>query len=138
MTRSTETGTDPLLEEPTWRIAVEDAARDFAEALSETPEVMAFERAYVRFRDDERAQEAMSSVQEQQRLLQPLLMLGAASDEQRAELERLREAWITQPSVVDYVQAQTSLSTLARALDQVLSDRIGLGFAAACRPSCCG
>ena len=138
MTRSTETGPDPLLDEPTWRIAVEDAARDFAAALSETPEFEAFERAHARFRDDERAQAAMRSFREQQRLLQPLLMLGAASDEQRAELERLREAWMAEPSVVDHVEAQTSLSTLARALDQVLSDRIGLGFAAACRPSCCG
>jgi len=138
MTQSTEIGPDLLFDEPAWRIAVEDAARGFAAALSETPEVKAFERAHVRFRDDERAQEAMWSFQEQQRLLQPLLMLGAASDEQRIELERLREAWMTEPSVLEYVEAQTSLSTLARALDQMLSDRIGLGFAAACRPSCCG
>jgi cell fate (sporulation/competence/biofilm development) regulator YlbF (YheA/YmcA/DUF963 family) len=138
MTQSTEIGPDTVFEEPTWRIGVENAAKDFAAALAETSESKAFERAYVRFRDDERAQEAMWSFQEQQRLLQPLLMLGAASDEQRAELERLREAWMAEPSVAEYVEVQTALATLARAIDHMLSERIGLGFAAACRPSCCG
>ena len=80
----------------------------------------------------------MWAFEEQQRSLQPLLMLGAASDEQRAELDRLREAWMAEPSAAEYLEAQTSLSTLARAVDRVLSDRIGLGFAATCRPSCCG
>jgi hypothetical protein len=59
MTQSTEIGPDTVFEDPTWRIGVENAAKDFAAALSETPELKAFERAYVRFRDDERAQEAM-------------------------------------------------------------------------------
>lgn len=138
MTQSTEIGSDALVEEPTWRLAVEQAARSFAAALTETPQYKAFERAYLRFRDDERAQEAMRAFEEQQRSLQPLLMLGAASDEQRAELDRLREAWMAEPSVAEYLEAQTSLSTLARAIDRVLSDRTGIGFAATCRPSCCG
>ena len=138
MTQSTEIGSDAIVEEPIWRPAVEQAARSFVAALAETPECRAFERAYLRFRDDERAQEALWAFEEQQRSLQPLLMLGAASDEQRAELDRLREAWMAEPSVAEYLEAQTSLSTLARAIDRVLSDRIGLDFAATCRPSCCG
>lgn len=135
MTRNAEIGSEALVEEP---VAVDQAAREFAAALAGTPQAKAFTRAYERFRDDERAQEAMWAFQEQQRLLQPLFMLGAASDEQRAELERLREVWMANPAVTEYLEAQASLSTLSRALDQVLSDRIGLGFAAACRPSCCG
>lgn len=137
MTRS-QMAPEAVVEERPWRSAVERAARDFAAALSETPEFEAFEKAYLRFRDDERAQEALWAYQVAQRSLQPLLMLGAASEEQRAELERLRQAWMAEPSVTGYLEAQTSLSTLCRAIEERLSEHIGLGFAAACNPSCCG
>ncbi|HEX9123920.1 MAG TPA: YlbF family regulator [Actinomycetota bacterium] len=138
MTQIRETVSPVVAEEPGWRSGVERAARDFGAALSETPEFKAFERAYVRFRDDERAQQALRAYQEEQRSLQPLLMLGAASAEQRAELERLRQAWMAEASVTEYVEAQTSLAMLSRTIDELLSERIGFGFAAACNPSCCG
>ncbi|MGZ8571205.1 MAG: YlbF family regulator [Actinomycetota bacterium] len=117
---------------------VEGAARRFAAALAETPTFRAFEEASVRFRDDERAQEAYSAYQAQQRTLQPFMMLGAASDEQRAELERLYEAFVAEPSAAALLEAQTSLTALCRAIDGLLSERIGLGFAATCSPGCCG
>lgn len=120
------------------RSDVERAARDLAAALAQTPEFEAFERAYVRFRDDARAQEALSTFQQKQRSLQAVLMLGAASAEERAELERLREAWVSEPTVMGYLDAQTTLASLSRAVDQQLSEKIGLRFAASCRPSCCG
>jgi cell fate (sporulation/competence/biofilm development) regulator YlbF (YheA/YmcA/DUF963 family) len=138
MTQIREMASEEVAQEPAWRSDVERAARNLAAALAETPEYKAFEEAYVRFRDDERGQEALWAYQEQQRLLQPMLMLGAASAEQRAELDELREAWMAEASVSQYLEAQTALSTLARAIDELLSGKIGLGFAAACRPSCCG
>lgn len=125
-------------QESAWRSDVERAARDLAAALAETPEFTAFEHAYIRFRDDERAQEAMWAYQEQQRALQTLFMLRAVSPEQQAELERLREAWLAEPSAKEYLAAQASLAAVSQAVDEILSEHIGLGFAAACRPSCCG
>ena len=121
-----------------WRSDVERAAKDFVVALSKTPEFEAFEHAYLRFRDDERAQEALRAFQARQQELQAMLMLGAATAEQRAELERLREAWMAEPSVIEYVEAQMSLAMLSRAIDERLSEKMGLGFAAACQPTCCG
>lgn len=133
-----ETASEVLADESVWRSDVERAARDFAAALSQTPEFKAFEHAYLRFRDDERAQQALWAYQVEQRSLQPLLMLGAASDEQRAELERLRQAWTAEPSVTEYLEAQTSLSGLCREVDERLSEYIGMSFAAVCTPRCCG
>lgn len=117
---------------------VERAARRFAAALAETPAFQAFEEASVRFREDERAQEAYGAYQAQQRTLQPLVMLGAASDEQRTDLERLHEAFMAESSVAELLEAQASLTALCRAIDGLLSERVGLRFAATCSPGCCG
>ena len=138
MTQSDQIVTDDVPPESVGRAEVERAVSDFAAALSETPEFTAFERAYVRFRDDRRAQEELRTYGEKQRSLQPLLMLNAAGEDELAELERLREAWSSEESVIDYVEAQAALAALCRATDQVLSERLGLGFAGTCRPSCCG
>jgi cell fate (sporulation/competence/biofilm development) regulator YlbF (YheA/YmcA/DUF963 family) len=138
MTQIREVGSETLSEEPTWRSEVERAARGLAEAIAETPEFQAFERAYGRLRDDEHAQDARMAYEVQQRSLQPLAMLGAVSDEQRAELERLRQAWMALPAVTDYLEAQMAMAAMCRAIDERLSEPIGLGFAAACTPGCCG
>lgn len=114
------------------------AAKELAVAITETAEFIAFERAFLRLREDERAQQALVAFETKQQELQAMLMLGAASEEERAELERLRQAWMDEPAVTEYLDAQASLAALSRAIDRHLSDRIGLGFAAACRPSCCG
>lgn len=117
---------------------VEGAARRFAAALAETPAFRAFEEASVRFREDERAQEAFRAYQAEQRTLQPFLMMGAASDEQRAELARLYEAFMAEPSAADLLESQASLAALCQAIDGLLSERVGLRFAATCSPGCCG
>lgn len=138
MNGSSGTTTAVEREATDWRSDVERAARELAVALLETPEFEAFDRAYTRFREDERAQRAMRAYQDEYQTLQPMLMLGAASQEQREELERLRLTWVAEASMTEYLAAQTSLAALSRSIDELLSERIGLGFAAACRPSCCG
>jgi cell fate (sporulation/competence/biofilm development) regulator YlbF (YheA/YmcA/DUF963 family) len=117
---------------------VEAAARRFAASLGETPVFRAFQEASARFHEDEQAQDAYGAFQIRQRELQPLLMLGAASDEQRAELDGLYESFVTEPSAAELLEAQASLIALCRAIDGLLSERVGLPFAATCNPRCCG
>lgn len=117
---------------------VERAARRFAAVLAETPAFQAFEDASVRFRDDERAQDAYGAYQAEQRNLQPLLMLGAASEERQRELDRLYEAFVSEQSAAELLEAQASLTALCRAIDRVLSERVGMRFSATCSPGCCG
>lgn len=117
---------------------VKRAARDFAAALSETPQFKAFEQAAERFRQDPSAQQAMRAYQEKQQSLRALLMLNAVSAEQRAELERLQSAFVNHPVVQDYFSAQTELAALCQTLGDALSEAIGLNYAAACGVSCCG
>jgi cell fate (sporulation/competence/biofilm development) regulator YlbF (YheA/YmcA/DUF963 family) len=133
-----ETARDLRTDASAWRSDVERAARDLAAVLAQTPELRTFENAYVRLRNSRPAQEARHAFEEAWQKLQPMLMLGVATDEQRAELERLRQAWLAMPATAEYQVAQASLGALCQAVDERLSEHMGIGFAASCRPSCCG
>lgn len=128
---------DAVASDPSWP-DIERAAKAFAAALCETTEYEALEHAYLRLRDDEGAHEALRIFEDHKRSIQPLLMLGAVTDEQRAELERLRQAWVTRPTVKEYLESETAMSTVCREAGEILSGRIGLSFASACAPGCCG
>ena len=116
---------------------VRSAAHAFAQALAESDEFQAFERATDGLRQDETAQRAIEAYQTKQQSLQVSLMLGALSTEEQAELERLRQAFLSHPTVAAYLQAQENLTAICQAAADLLSQRIGLSFTAACGPGCC-
>ena len=113
------------------------SARDFATALVETPRFRTFEAAVQRLYDDEAAMLALEAYQAKQQSLQAMIMLNAATAEERAELERLRLAYVTRPSVEFYFQAQAELMSLCRTAADLLSQSIGLNYAASCSSGCC-
>jgi cell fate (sporulation/competence/biofilm development) regulator YlbF (YheA/YmcA/DUF963 family) len=117
---------------------VAQAAHDFAEALSETPQFQTWEQATWALRQDQAAQTMAQKLQAMQRELEPLLILGAAKAEQRSELEQLRSDYLALPTVTTYVQAEADLRTLCQAANTVLSQAAGLDFAANCASGCCG
>lgn len=117
---------------------VKQAARNFASTLAETPQFKSFEQAAERFRQDQAAQRAMEAYKEKQMSWRALMMLNALNPEQRTELEILKNAFVNQPVVQEYFQAQTELATLCQTLGDALSESIGLNYAAACGVSCCG
>jgi cell fate (sporulation/competence/biofilm development) regulator YlbF (YheA/YmcA/DUF963 family) len=114
------------------------AARDFAAALGETPQFKTFEQAAECFRNDQKAQQAMSAYREKQKDLRALIMLNALSAEQQAEFESAKNAFLDQPIVQEYFKAQAELVNLCQALGDTLSESIGLDYASACGVSCCG
>jgi hypothetical protein len=67
-----------------------------------------------------------------------LMRLNALGIEEQQELERLRQAYITKPSVVAYVQAQADLVELCRVAGNSISQATGLNYAAVCSSGCCG
>jgi cell fate (sporulation/competence/biofilm development) regulator YlbF (YheA/YmcA/DUF963 family) len=113
------------------------AARAFAQALAESDEFQAFEQATDDLRQDKTAQRAIEAYQTKQQSLQVSLMLGAVNAEDQAELERLRQAFLSHPTVAAYLQAQENLTAICQAAADLLSQRIGLSFTAACGPGCC-
>lgn len=117
---------------------VKSAARNFAAALAETPQFKAFERAYEALSKDTAAQQALVAYQAKFNSLRVPLMLNAVSEVDRAELERLEHEYVTLPSVQAYAQAQAELTALCQQIAGMISEAIGLNYAAACGASCCG
>jgi cell fate (sporulation/competence/biofilm development) regulator YlbF (YheA/YmcA/DUF963 family) len=114
------------------------AARDFSYVLANTPQFVRFEEAGARLNNDEAAQQAIQAFQRKQQSLQAAGRLNAASPEQSKDLERLRQAFMAEPSVVEYVQAQGEISALCQTVAARISNAIGLNYSAACGASCCG
>ena len=116
---------------------VQTAVRAFAQALAESPAFQAFEQAAGRFRQDETAQSAFQAYRAKQQSLQTMLMLNAVGSEDQAELTRLYQAFTSEPSTAAYLEAQEELMSMCQAAANLLSERLGLDFAATCGPGCC-
>ncbi len=110
------------------------AARDFATALTRTPEFKAFEAASDCMQQDPAAQRALAAYQ----VKLPAGPASAFTPEDRAELHRLYQAFLDEPSVVAALEAQAQLEALCREAADRLSARIGLSYAAVCGLCHCG
>ena len=117
---------------------VMDAARVFAGVLAQTPQFKSYEEAAYRYRHDEIAQMRRLAYQQKQEALRALLLLNAVSPLDGAALHRLHDEYATHPSVAGFLEAQRALSALCQEVGGLLSDSIGLDYAAACGASCCG
>lgn len=113
------------------------AAQEFAEVLAETSEYRAFDVAQRRLRQDPAAQEAIRAFQDKQQSLGWQLQMGLIGDAEREELRRLQQAMAAQPAVQAYAEAQERLALLCQEVADLISEEIGLSFAASCGPGCC-
>lgn len=117
---------------------VREAATAFAQALADTPEFRTFEEGYHTFKHDRAAQEAVRRFEDEQRSVQMMQQLGVVEPSERDELNRRREAMMSEPKIRAYVEAQDELMLLCQAAVKELSETIGLDFAGACAPGSCG
>ncbi len=113
---------------------VRQAARDFATVLTRTPEFKAFEAASDCMQQDPAAQRALAAYQGKL----PAGLASGLSPEDQAELSRLYQAFLDEPSVVATLEAQTQLEALCREIAERLSSQIGLSYAAVCGSCNCG
>jgi cell fate (sporulation/competence/biofilm development) regulator YlbF (YheA/YmcA/DUF963 family) len=66
-------------------------------------------------------------------------MMGILTAAQTVELERLRKAMYTIPTVASYVAATEAFGAICRETAAVITAQIGIDFAANCRAGgCCG
>lgn len=117
---------------------VHAAGRDFAAALAETAQFKAFEQAHEALSQDFAAQQALTAYRDKANSLDVILKLNAATEAERAELERLRQDYLTRASVQAYSVAQAELTSLCQQAAGKISAGIGLNYAASCSTSCCG
>jgi cell fate (sporulation/competence/biofilm development) regulator YlbF (YheA/YmcA/DUF963 family) len=114
-----------------------NAIRSFAAALNETPQFAAFEECATALQNDQVATSAINAFQSKQQSLQLMLRLNAVSEDERNELEQLRQAVLNNPTMMSYLQAQDELSALCQVSAALLSEKIGLQFSVK-RSGCCG
>jgi len=117
---------------------VHRAARAFAAALAETPQFTAFKQADEALSNDTEAQQALSRLQAKAKSLRALLMLNAVSDAERAELDGLRDAYLTRATVRASAAAEGELTGLCQQAARIMSAATGMDYAATCGASCCG
>jgi len=117
---------------------VKAAAHDFAAALAETPQFKAFEQAYEALNQDTAAHQSLSIYQEKVKSMRATLMLNAVSDAERAELEKLKNDYMTRSAVQAYATAEAELTALCQQVAGMISASTGLNYAACCGTSCCG
>ncbi|OJX47143.1 MAG: hypothetical protein BGO78_16830 [Chloroflexi bacterium 44-23] len=115
------------------------SARDFTQKLTETPQYVEFIKAHIEFRGDTEAQQIQQNYQKKQAALRAVLMLNAASEEERLELLVLQEQFNKRPSVIRYINAQSDFIVVCQEIGDLLSKELGIDFAAACKTGgCCG
>lgn len=114
-------------------------ARDFAKTLGETPLFTEFMESHKVFRQDSEAQKIQQEYQKKQASLKAVLMLNAASDEDRKELQDLQERFSQRPSVIRLSKAQDELIAVCQEIGDLISKEIGMDYASSCRTGgCCG
>jgi cell fate (sporulation/competence/biofilm development) regulator YlbF (YheA/YmcA/DUF963 family) len=132
-----QTRTQPNVMTDGQNLGIDQTIREFAMTLTEADVFQAFEVAAQNLRQDQQAQAAIRAFQEKQNSLQMMLMLNAVSPEDQQELERLRDAFVSNPTVAAYLEAQENLTSACQAVAQLLNESTGLNFSAACGPGCC-
>jgi len=101
------------------------------------PHYQAYVAASSRLETDSKARSALVALQRRQQALQAVSRLSAVSPEEQAELEALREAFVSVPAVAAFVAAESKLKALCQAAGSQLSQSLGIDFAGACSTGCC-
>ncbi|GIV65108.1 MAG: hypothetical protein KatS3mg046_368 [Bellilinea sp.] len=116
-----------------------ESARQYAEAFTNTPQYQNFVKAYNAFLEDDMAQGILYQLRQKQEQMRNQRLSAPISEEDQAEVKRLDQALYEQATVKVYLAAQNELVALAQEQGDVLSEALGLDFAAVCRTGgCCG
>lgn len=111
---------------------------DLAGALMAAPAYRALVAAADRMRADPAAADAIRAAEERQAHLQREEARGRDTPAARQEVEGLWEQVERQPVVIAYHEAERSLVEVCQEVNRVVSEILGLDFAAHARRSCCG
>jgi cell fate (sporulation/competence/biofilm development) regulator YlbF (YheA/YmcA/DUF963 family) len=111
---------------------------DLASVLMAAPAYRGLVTAGDRMRADTAVADAIRAAEERQAQLQREEARGQVTPATRREVDHLWEEVERQPAVVAYREAERSLMEVCREVNRVVSEILGLDFAAHARRSCCG
>lgn len=101
-----------------------------ADGIKEQPEYSSLVQAHQIMRSDPEAQKLLRDLQAWQRR-------GVLAEE-KADFQEQLDRFYAFPSVVDYYVAESALKDLLQQVDTVISEVVGIDFAANAKRSCCG
>lgn len=114
-------------------------AGNFGMALRASPEFVRLRAAGAALGADEPAQQAIEAFNSRRSQLQFEIRLGMLNAAQQAELEGLQATMVAFPTVAEYLAAQDGFEAICRETAALVTDEIGVDFAANCRAGgCCG
>lgn len=121
-------------------MSLEEVAGKLGVAVVATAEYRALNAAEKRYQNDTQARELFGRFQEQQRTVQLMQQLGKATPEDMEHLENLQKDIETNETLAGYFDAQEKLVALLRDLNEFISSRLNMDFAALSKPQrgCCG
>jgi cell fate (sporulation/competence/biofilm development) regulator YlbF (YheA/YmcA/DUF963 family) len=114
-----------------------DELTKLAQAISKSPEFVAFEEAQKRLNESEDAQRLIREYQSKQRRFQMFGGFGNVADQ--SELQRARDAMTANREVRDFLKSQEELADFFRDVNRVIGKNLGFDFGQACAPAagCC-
>ena len=118
---------------------VHTAARAFGAALKNSREFATLAAAERAISEDPAANAAIAAFEGLQQQFRAEITMGVLQDSQRAELEQCQQDMYDVPSIAAYVTATDEFQAVCRATASVVSEQIGIDFAANSRSGgCCG
>ena len=119
---------------------LKDVATKLGSAVVATAEFQAFNVAEQRYQNDTLAKDLVGRFEEQQRTVQLMQQLGKTTPQETQRLEELQKSIGTNETLSGYFDAQEKLITLLRELNESISEKLNMDFAALTKPQrgCCG
>lgn len=111
--------------------------KEFAQAISESPEFLSFEEARKKLKEDQQAQRLIKEFEDKQQFFQ---MLGNSLDSKgQAEWIKYQQKLCDHPLIHDYFQKLDDLTRFFQDLGKLISEVAGFDFNQACAPptGCC-
>ncbi len=112
---------------------VMESAQRFCRVFSEIPQFKAYEHANATLRDDAEAREAAQAYSRKLGSLRIQIKLKAVKEQDKLELQNLKDAYDQMPSVIAFNKADEELRAVSQRLGDVLSQSIEMDFGNRCR-----
>ena len=111
---------------------------NFSSAFSSSQEYKDYETAYSRMNQDAAAQSDLVSYRQKQQDINQAFRQNGNREKALSELEKLEKDLLKNSVIADFIKAQEALMDLCTEAGKILSENLGLDYAAVCGPSCCG
>jgi cell fate (sporulation/competence/biofilm development) regulator YlbF (YheA/YmcA/DUF963 family) len=111
---------------------------NFSSSFTNSQEYKTYETTYSFMNQDPAAQMELKAFKQKQQEINQAFRQDGDRQKALAELDKLQSSLLKNPAIANYSAAQEALMNICTDAGDILSNNIGLDYAAVCAPSCCG